>query len=196
MRMGFLHLKACRAFPPLRWFLQVSPRLYVPHIALGSDERLLEFGCGAGLSSTHFNPKNYVGVDIDGKRVEFAKQINPGYAYQKISGPSLPFEYAAFDWILAIAVFHHISDADTVKILDDLSRVLKPNKSIIVVEPYLANNRLLNFWMQTIDRGQFIRSQKDYRALFERYFDVEILDHLLAPLMFSLATFRLKKKDR
>ncbi|MBM7624443.1 class I SAM-dependent methyltransferase [Sporohalobacter salinus] len=40
------------------------------------NKKILDFGCGVGSTSSIFNSKNYLGVDINQKRIEYAQKLH------------------------------------------------------------------------------------------------------------------------
>lgn len=105
----------------------------------GSEDRVLDFGCGNGRLAGFLeeNYKEYVGADVSQKLIDIASQ---GYSsgktiFIKIDGKSerLPFEDNYFDDIFSIAVFHHFPSKNySQKVARELYRVLKPGGKIVV----------------------------------------------------------------
>ena len=133
-----------------------------------SNMRVLDFGCGIGTNSSIFNPNYYFGIDPDCKRVEYAKRLYPTYQFDVIDGKELPLNNHSLDYIVIVAVLHHISSEDISNYLQQFKQALKPYGRILVIEPCLSkSSRLSNLLMNFFDNGPYIRDEKGYLELFE-----------------------------
>src|SRR6266568_3652697 len=117
---------------------------------VSSQLKVLDFGCGSGLSSQllleHILNSEIVGVDISEKAV-FHSQKQGLTALHTFPGAQLPFKSATFDLIFAVFVMHFGIDLPT---LVELQRVLRPlgqfvfnfrerNKGEIIEQPGMRN---------------------------------------------------------
>lgn len=131
-------------------------------------KNILDFGCGIGSASRLFEPKYYVGVDLDRRRIEYAKKIYPGYNFLEMQDAQLPIQENSIDFILIMSVLHHIPSEMLPDYLNSFRRILKPKGSIIVAEPcFYKNAYLSNWYMTNFDRGKYIRTEEKYLGLFE-----------------------------
>jgi 2-polyprenyl-3-methyl-5-hydroxy-6-metoxy-1,4-benzoquinol methylase len=142
-----------------------------------SNSQVLDFGCGIGSSSSIFNPHCYLGVDPDDKRVNYAKQLYPAYQFQCINGKDLQLKKHSLDYIVMIAVLHHISSEEIFNYLQQFKSALKTDGRILVIEPCLSKDaHLSNLLMNFFDNGPYIRDEKSYIDLFEmNHFRTSIL---------------------
>ena len=133
-----------------------------------TDKTVLDFGCGIGSSSWLFPPANYLGVDLDSKRIAYAKHLYPEYNFKVFKGNSLPVASRSLDYIVIIAVLHHIAPDEIQFYLQEFRRLLKPYGKIIVIEPCLfENSRFNNRFMKFLDNGKHIRTEKGYLDFFK-----------------------------
>jgi 2-polyprenyl-3-methyl-5-hydroxy-6-metoxy-1,4-benzoquinol methylase len=132
------------------------------------DEQVLDFGCGIGASCSLTAPDNYIGLDPDEERIDYARNLYPEYNFYPLKKPgSLDLASNSFDYILLIAVLHHIPKAQLTANLQQFHEILKPEGTIIVIEPCLtSNSKLRNHFMCLIDNGDYIRTRKEYLNLF------------------------------
>ncbi|MDI3548280.1 MAG: hypothetical protein PWR10_1932 [Halanaerobiales bacterium] len=131
------------------------------------NKKVLDFGCGIGSSCFMFTPKNYLGIDPDHRRINYARYLYPNYHFKTIKGKKLNTPDNTFDYILIIAVLHHIKSEELPGIMHEFHRVLKPDGNIIVMEPcFYPGNYLNNFLMDLFDRGNYIRNADDYLQMF------------------------------
>ena len=103
-------------------------------------KKILELGCGGGWLSKILTEKGYnvVGIDISRSLVSNAKKINLDSNTEYIAGDCahLPFKEETFDYIIGIAILHHLSIPDT---LVECARVLTPRGSLLFMEPNALN---------------------------------------------------------
>ncbi|MNW35634.1 hypothetical protein D3C74_126340 [compost metagenome] len=82
---------------------------------------------------------HYYGVDPDAQRVQFAKRSYPNHTFMVFDKQRIPMPDQTVDFIFIIAVFHHISNEEISGYLNEFSRVIKPEGTMIVIEPYLLS---------------------------------------------------------
>ena len=130
----FLKIKA-------EWLLnhfQCNPLKYV---ATDGDIKLLDYGCGNGgflrmLQLLNFNGE-IEGCDISGKMLEEAAKLwNPGKppVLHLIHDDGTDFPDNTYDIIVAVCVFHHISQPKRIEVLEGIYRILKPNGRFFLFE--------------------------------------------------------------
>jgi SAM-dependent methyltransferase len=108
------------------WTREVQEHIF-SNFPVGPGSRLLEVGCGTGALIASLNerfPACYTGIDLDGPRLEFARQILPRAAFIREDGASLPFPSGSFDG--AFCHFLLLWTAAPVSILAEMTRVTKP----------------------------------------------------------------------
>jgi SAM-dependent methyltransferase len=142
-----------------------------PWDAVGQRE-FLDFGCGTGAFAECFPRQHYTGFDPARHYVRYAGRNQRG-RFAIMAGQELGFASQRFDAALVLGVFHHLPDAIGRAAAAELYRVLRPGATLLVMEdidPAWWN--LPGHAMHLIDRGKFIRSDADYRALFHPYFEL------------------------
>tara|TARA_Y100001970_G_C14212363_1_gene847639 strand:+ start:1489 stop:2238 length:750 start_codon:yes stop_codon:yes gene_type:complete len=110
---------------------------------------VLDYGCGTGNFAEKvrsFQPKKIVAVDISEEAIKKAKNksdtINKEIEYRVENCEKLNLGSDKFDVVYGGGILHHL---DLNKSLNELSRVLKKDGTIIFVEP-LATNPLINLY--------------------------------------------------
>ncbi|HEX6292609.1 MAG TPA: class I SAM-dependent methyltransferase [Herpetosiphonaceae bacterium] len=143
------------------------------------ERRFLDFGCGTGQFAADFPADRYVGMDLTRPYIAYAGATRPGQ-YSVMDGSALGLEDASFDAALVLGVFHHLPDQLVRDSIGELHRVLKPGATLLVMEdvppPSIWN--LPGHLMHWLDRGDHIRSDADYRALFAPHFSVRRSYHM------------------
>ena len=93
---------------------------------------VLDAGCGNGKNMNYLKDKcKIVGIDNCKNFVILCKEKQLNVLESNIL--NLPFEDNTFDYIISIAVIHHLkTDTERYKAIDELLRVLKPNGKMLV----------------------------------------------------------------
>ncbi len=164
----------------LRWLVEAGyhgEKAVIAHeLAPFADvgkRRFLDFGCGTGAFAACFPAQHYVGIDPAMVYIQFAGRTRPG-SYLASVGEQLPFAPASFDAALVLGVLHHLSDDVARAALAELHRVLRAGATLLVIEDVPPPDRwnVAGHAMHWLDRGGHIRSDADYRTLFERGYTV------------------------
>lgn len=153
-----------------------------------TDKNVLDFGSGIGSASSLCSKAHYTGVDPDSRRIAYAQRLNPGYDFQVLEGSNLPLENNSVDYILSLAVLHHIASEDLTPYLSEFQRILKPYGKVVVLEPCLRKKSFLsNSVMKVCDNGSFIRDYDSYIKLFEiKDFKTEFLTQFKKGLYYEI----------
>ncbi len=138
------------------------------------QRRFIDFGCGTGDFAGSFPPASYTGFDLARHYVAHAGRVRQG-SFAVMSGDRLGFTPASFDGGLVLGVFHHLPDTIVRASTAELHRVLRPGARLLVMEDIPSPRfwNVLGHLMHWLDRGDHIRSDDDYRALFAPQFVIE-----------------------
>ncbi|MEI6778725.1 MAG: class I SAM-dependent methyltransferase [Chloroflexales bacterium] len=140
----------------------------------GDSRRFLDFGCGTGEFAAAFPPARYVGIDLSPTYLRFAGQHRPG-SYLATSGEGLALADSSFDAALVVGVIHHLPDEIASAAMAEIHRALRPGATVLVMEDIPPPDpwNIAGHLMHWLDRGGYIRSEADYRAIFGPGFAVE-----------------------
>lgn len=127
------------------WSLTRShPRAYQVAMTkkIKKGDRVLDLGCGNAVLYEILAGKSidYVGLDVSSKLLNLAKKNislvkKRGEKARLIKGDiiSLPFLKNKFDWVLSLAVLHHIPSQELQKkSAEEIYRVLRPGGRIVI----------------------------------------------------------------
>lgn len=92
------------------------------HIRPKKGEKLLDAGCGTGLTTRCWDCRRY-GIDPSEKLVEKARQADRKGIYKIAPAESIPFEDSFFDIVISITAIQNFSDIE--KGLKEIKRVGK-----------------------------------------------------------------------
>lgn len=163
-----------RLWNMLRWIVEggfygekrVIKRELAPWYDAG-QRMFLDLGCGTGEFAPCFPPTHYVGVDPATIYVYFASRSRPGQ-FVASTGEHLALSSERFDAALVLGVLHHLPDAVVRAAMVELHRVLRPDAIALIMEDIAPPDpwNVAGHIMHWLDRGSFIRSEVEYRALF------------------------------
>ncbi|GAB6136975.1 class I SAM-dependent methyltransferase [Halanaerobaculum tunisiense] len=164
--------------PPQLYHWLVRPKwltnIYINNLLTNNftfqDKEILDFGCGIGATCPIFNPDHYLGVDPDQQRINYATNLHPNYQFLVLTENHLNLPPNSIDYVLLIAVLHHMSRAEIKEILPQLQRILTPTGKILAIEPhFVSNSQLNNQFMDLIDNGSYIRTTNKYFTIFQNH---------------------------
>ena len=128
---------------------------------------VLDFGCGVGSLATIFPPANYLGVDADARRIEYARSHKGGYTFGLVTGEELDVPPQSIDTILVIGTLHHMPDSVVKACFVEFHRVLTPSGQVVALEPFIGTGAgAISRLTSALDRGSYIRTIEEYVALF------------------------------
>lgn len=174
-----------RLWNMLRWLVEAG--FHGEHKVIATELRpfadgarhFLDFGCGTGQFAADFPADRYVGMDLTRPYVQYAGANRPG-SYSVMDGSALGLSDHSFDAALVLGVIHHLPDTIVRDSVIELHRVLKPGATLLVIEdvppPTMWN--VPGHLMHWLDRGDHIRTDADYRALFAPHFKVQRSYHM------------------
>ncbi|MBM4450811.1 MAG: methyltransferase domain-containing protein, partial [Chloroflexi bacterium] len=113
--------------------------------------KLLNIGCAHGPDFLPFKRGfNLYGIDFSMKMLEMAQKYAAKFNLQAnlaaADAMHLPFADAAFDWVIAVASYHHIEGHDQrQRAFQELKRVLKPGGEAFIT---VWNRWQPDFWLK------------------------------------------------
>ena len=113
------------------------------------NSEMLDYGCGIGSSIEKvikFKPKKITGIDISEvsikKAINKAKELEIDVEYCVDNCEKTKFKNSSFDIVYGMGILHHLQID---KCLDEIHRLLKPNGTLVFIEP-LGTNPLINLY--------------------------------------------------
>lgn len=150
-----------------KWFTKVYIQNKIQQHFDFAGKKVLDFGAGTGANCTLCCPDHYFGIDPDSRRINFARRLYAPYRFETFSGNSLPAEDNSFDYVLIIAVLHHIPPELIREYVKEFKRILKPGGKIIAIEPcFFEKSPFINLFMKFNDKGDYIQKEEDYLNYF------------------------------
>ena len=127
-------------------FFREMQAMLIDSMALGTEARLLDVGCGTGWAVEYATQQRGigmgVGIDLSAGMIAQAHEARghlPSACYVRADAEALPFAQDTFDAAMCTFSFHHYSSP--VDAMRGVRRVLKPGGAFFVLD----NNRA-SFW--------------------------------------------------
>ena len=134
-----------------------------------ANSEILDYGCGVGPTIEKiidFNPKKITGIDISDvsifKAKEKFKNLKPKIELLVDNCEKTKFNDSKFDIIYGLGILHHLQIS---KCLNEIARILKPNGTLLFIEP-LGTNPIINLYRKLTPRSR----SKDEHPLVEKDF--------------------------
>ena len=134
------------------------------------NSEILDYGCGVGTSVEKvitYSPKNISGIDISEVSIEKAKirakKLNIVVNYKVDNCEKTQFDDNSFNIIYGTGIIHHLQID---KSLNEIHRLLKPDGTLVFIEP-LGTNPLINLYRKFTPKAR----SKDEHPLVKKDFD-------------------------
>ena len=92
-----------------------------------------------------------------------------------MNAQKLRFKKRYFDYVVIIGVLHHIDDKNCNLILNEITRVIKDNGKIIIIEDVNTQSRIDLFGnlIRKLDVGEHIRTKKEWLELLSKKINIK-----------------------
>lgn len=160
------------------WQLPFAERKLEPvhrHSDLGTARRVLDVACGPGTNAAHFRCAEYIGIDMNERYVEYARERSPG-TFVVADATRLPRVDGPFDFILVNSFLHHLHIDEVRRVLSWLEGLLTPAGSIHVLDLVLPERPSLARWLARRDRGRHARPLDVWKALMTERFEEVVFE--------------------
>ena len=145
------------------------------------NSEILDYGCGVGPSIKkviEFNPKKITGIDISevsiGKAKKEVAHLSSKIDLRVDNCEKTKLGDSQFDIVYGLGILHHL---DFSRCLDEISRVLKLNGSLLFVEP-LGTNPFINLYRRftpnSRSKDEHPLVEKDFILLKKKFKTVEV----------------------
>ena len=156
-----------------------------------NNAEILDYGCGIGSfveEVSKFGPKKIVGIDISevsiNKAVKRTKELKTTVDFIVDNCEKTKFDNNSFDVVYGSGILHHLQIN---KCLDEIHRVLKPNGSLVFIEP-LGTNPIINFYRKLTPKSrsedEHPLMDKDFKYIKSKFTNTEIKYYGLSTLIF------------
>jgi SAM-dependent methyltransferase len=136
------------------------------HNDLKQVRAVLDVGCGPGTNAPRFAHAKYLGIDINERYIELARnRYHRDFLVADVT-TSEAIPAGSYDFILVNSFLHHIDTSDAQRVLSRASKFLTLDGHLHSVELVLPENAGIARWLALHDRGKFPRSLSTWREIF------------------------------
>jgi len=143
------------------------------YLSLQQGDRVLDIGCGPGAMFPYLPNVEYVGFDASEEYIQAAQEKygdRATFYCKQVSAETLTYP-CYFDFVLAIGVLHHLSDAEASQLCQLAQAALKPGGRFVTLDGcYVAGQSPIARYLLSRDRGQNVRDQEGYTKLVSQVF--------------------------
>lgn len=139
------------------------------------NARILEIACGTATILDHFDKElnvSYCGYDLNPSYIDFAKKKygdRGQFHCASVFEARIPRE--SFDITLALGILHHLSNDESLKLIETAWDSLSPGGFLFSAEPVWSGGQSrLEKYILSKDRGQNIRTEAGYNDLLRTRF--------------------------
>jgi SAM-dependent methyltransferase len=130
------------------WFNNLMDRMQnrawnagLAHTAVANDARVLDVGCGTGRWLRRYTRKGISPMGLDATEAMLQRIIAGGLSCPIVMGRAqrLPFPDDTFDLVSDVTAVQHINFIEQVDVLNEMSRVLRPEGHLLLIELIRGN---------------------------------------------------------
>ena len=141
---------------------------------INKKQFVLDFGSGTGFFSKLFDPKKYLGVEINENFVNVSNKKNKGYKFKILKNDYLKGFEKKVNLIFVNNVLHHLTDKEILETFAYFKKKLNKNTRIFIIEPLFPKTFFsLEFFMKVLDIGNNIKNKKNYLNLLRKIIKIE-----------------------
>ena len=129
------------------------------NIKIKESDKLLDVGCGTGLTTQFWTNKNKTGIDPAKKLIAKAKQKNKSSNYIVAQAENIPFKDNSFDIVISITAIQNFQDIE--KGLKEIKRVAKSLIILSFLKMSEKKESILNLTRNIFNIKETIEEDKD-----------------------------------
>lgn len=137
-------------------------------LKIAPGAHILDVGCGPAAMFPYLPPVDYTGVDLNPLHIAAAqKQFGDKGRFIAIDASAdLPGEPGSYDLVFALAILHHLDDAQARPLIANMLRLVKDGGRVVTFDSVrLPNQNPVARLFNALDSGLNIRTAEGYAEL-------------------------------
>jgi SAM-dependent methyltransferase len=152
---------------------KIRRRLQIYVEALGDHGEVLDIGGGTGLYRDVWPTGwHYINLDNDPQKLRGFRRRSSGDTALLGDAAAVPLPDMSLDAVICTFVSHHLPDATLTAFVRESARVLRPNGTLIFIDPIWQPNRIVSRLLWAFDRGSHPRTRDRLVAAMSDHFDI------------------------
>lgn len=155
------------------WSDGSNRRFVTRYIRPRDGDRVLDVGCGPGHILAYLPRVVYRGIDMSEPYIRAAQhhwRERGTFVCARVGADTL-CDHGTYDIVLAIDVLHHLADEEAVHLLRLAHTALRPGGRLITKDGcYVEGQSIVARYLLSKDRGRYVRTEAQYRALVAQVF--------------------------
>lgn len=133
--------------------------------------RVIDLACGTGELADHIRPQSYLGIDMNEKYIQYAKNHRKQGSFI-VGDITKLFLKGSFDTAVIVSATHHLNEKQIHNLCQSVIK-LKPKK-ILVVDglPKKPFSDVLKYLDAKLGGGNFFRNENILVKIFAKYFSI------------------------
>lgn len=145
---------------------------FIKTIEIMPNSKVLELGCGTGITLDTIRENDYVGIDLSAKYLEKARRRKESAILVKGDvSSSTTFTNITTkenDVVLALALWHHLDDSQMIQTLENIYRISGSGIRVYSLDPFTDEKTGISAkWIAKNDRGKYLRSAEHLKEISE-----------------------------
>lgn len=135
--------------------------------------RILDVGCGTAKILDYLLDVEYFGFDLSQRYIDDAIQRYGARGHFKCAlvEQTVLDHMEPFDIVMAIGLLHHLDDEQLGELMKLARSALREGGRLVTIDPcYSTNQSFISRFLVSRDRGQNVRSAKQYQSLADLFF--------------------------
>lgn len=148
-------------------------KLVREHIRPFSGCRILDIGCGTARILDFLPDVVYYGFDLSYQYIDEARRRygTRGVFNCDLMQQAVIDHLEPFDIVMAMGVLHHLDDEHAVRLMNLACSAVRAGGRLVTIDPcYADDQNAVSRFLVSRDRGQNVRSAKQYRDLASAVF--------------------------
>jgi SAM-dependent methyltransferase len=161
------------------WQAPFTEQKFAPVLAhndINRVRRVLDVACGPGTNTHHFAGADYLGIDINPRYIQYARQRHKrNFLLADVTQYTVaPGE--RFDFILLNSFLHHVDTRAALPVLAHLRTLLTDDGHVHILDLVLPERPSLARFLARLDRGEFPRPLPAWLDLVTGVFEPVVLE--------------------